>query len=169
MKDYFEISQTINVFDFYKGTLHLWRKNKRLSFFVYLPALMVLVFGMINILLSPKPGQVSVSVIGQALFLLAFTLCFYLVGLFIILLLMRISSPGLFKNTIYTFNHWGMHKKAGPAGYSRPWKDFIKWEETRAFFYIYIKGNDAHVISKKAIDEKEQAEFRDFLKGRFMQ
>ena len=130
---------------------------------------MVLILGMMSILASPKPGQVSVSVIGQALFLLAFTLCFYLVGFFIILLLMRMARPGLFKNTNYTFNHWGMHKKAGLAEHSWPWKEIIKWEETRSFFYIYIKGNDAHIISKKAIDEKEQEEFRDFLKDRFMQ
>jgi hypothetical protein len=168
MKDYFEIRQTINVFDFYKGVFRVWLKNKKLRFFVYLPALGVLIFGLMTILASPKPGQVFVSVIGQALFVLGFTLCFYLAGLFIILLLMRAARPGLFKDTIYTFNHWGMHKKAGPAEYSWPWKDCVKWEETRSLFYIYIKGNDAHIISKKAIDEKEQEEFRDFLKDRFM-
>jgi hypothetical protein len=169
MKDYFEIRQTLSLIDFYKGTLRVARKNKRFRFFVYLPALGVLIFGMMSILASPKPGQESVSVIGQALFLLAFTFSFYLVGFFIILLLLRMAKPGLFKNTIYTFNHWGMHKKAGPAEYSWPWKEIIKWEETRSLFYIYIKGNDAHIISKKAIDEKEQEEFRDFLKDRFMQ
>jgi hypothetical protein len=30
-----------------------------------------------------------------------------------------------------------------------------------------FKGDDAHIILKKAIDEKEQEEFRDFLKDRF--
>ncbi|HET6996106.1 MAG TPA: YcxB family protein, partial [Chitinophagaceae bacterium] len=108
------------------------------------------------------------SVIGQLLFLLAFTLCFYLVGFFVSLLLMRTVRPGFFKN-IYTFNHWGMHKKEGTADYSIPWKDFTKWEETWSFFYIYINNGDAHIISKKAIDEKEQEEFRDFLKDRSMQ
>jgi hypothetical protein len=168
MKDYFEIHQTISLFDLYKGTLRVGRKNKKVRLFVYFPALGVLIFGMMSILASPKPVQVSVTVIVQALFVFAFTVCFYLVGFFIMLLLMRMTGAGTFKNTIYTFNHWGMHKKAGPSEYSLPWKDIIKWEETRSLFYIYVKGNDAHLISKKAIDEKELEEFRDFLKDRFM-
>jgi hypothetical protein len=167
MKDYFEIHQTISVFDYYKGAFRVWLKNKKLRFFIFLPALGVLIFGLMSILGSPKPGQASVSAIGQALFLLAFTLCFYLVGFFIILLLFRMAKPEFFKNTIYTFNHWGMHKKAGSAEYSWPWKDIVKWQETKSFFYIYLKGDDAHIILKKAIDEKEQEEFRDFLKDRF--
>jgi YcxB-like protein len=169
MRDKFEIHQTISLFDFYKGGLYLWRKNKKLMFFIYFGPLILLILGVLNILLSPKPGQVSVSVLSQVLFLLAFTICFYLVGFFIILLLIRVLKPGHFKNTIYTFNHWGMHKKAGASEYTMPWKGFIKWNETKSFFFLYVTDNDAHIISKKVIKEPEQKELRDFLIDRFTQ
>ncbi len=169
MRDNFEIIQTISLFDFYKGALHLWRKNKKLRFFIYLPAVMVLVFGLMSIVGSSKPGQASISVFGQVLFLLAFTIGFYLVAFFVILVLMRLMRPGFFKDNLYTFNHWGMYKKAGATEYSRSWKDFSRWEETTSFFFLYIGDNDAHIISKKILNAKEQQEFRDFLNDRFAQ
>jgi len=129
---------------------------------------MLLAIGMVSILLSPKPGKESVSVFSQALFLLAFTICFYLAALLILLLLLRTLKPGHFTNTLYVLNHWGMHKKIGAAEYSIPWREFTKWEETKSFFLLYLK-NDAHIISKKAIREDEQTDLRVFLKDRFEQ
>jgi YcxB-like protein len=172
MRDKFEIIQTMSVFEFYKGTIYVLRKNKKLRRIVFLPALMLLIFGLLSIPGSSKPGQMSVSVLSQVLFLLGFTICFYVVGFFIILLLMRVLRPALFKNTVYTFNHWGMYKKIGATEYSIPWRDFTGWEETRSFFILYVavkNAQDGHIISRKAFDEKERHEFIEFLKERFSQ
>jgi hypothetical protein len=172
MRDKFEIVQTMSVFDFYKGTIRVWRKHKKLRFFVFLPALMLLIFGLLSIPGSSKPGQVSVSVLSDVLFLLVFTICFYVAGLFILLLLMRVLRPALFKNISYTFNHWGMYKRMEAREYSIPWRDFTGWEETRSFFILYVgvkNAQDGHIISRKGLDEKEWHEFIEFLKERFSQ
>lgn len=131
------------------------------------PLLGLLIIGIMSVIGSSKPGQEIVTLLSELLFLLAFLVCFYIASLFLILVVMRIVKPGFFKNTIYTFNDWGMHKKAGKAEYSRPWKGFTRWGETRSFFYLYMPNNDAHMISKKSLQENEQKEFRTFLTDRF--
>lgn len=143
----------------------MFLRNKKLRVFLFLAPTILFIIGLVSIPMSPKPWQGLASTLTQTLSLLAFTIGFYFVGIFILTILLRVIRPGIFVNTVYLFNHWGMHKKMGTVEYSIPWRDLVKWKETKSFIFIHVK-NDAHVLSKKAISMQEQNDLRDFLNYR---
>lgn len=165
MQETFKITQDITVFEFWKGVVYVFIKSKKLIQVIFIGPAVILMLGIIYVILSSNPWNAAISTIGQLLVLLIFLVCFFAAGFFLLTIMMRLLRPGHFKNTVYEFNNWGMHKKAGDAEYTRPWKGFAKWQETKSFFLLYIAKNDAHIICKKYFSESELISFRSFLEN----
>ena len=74
------------------------------------------------------------------------------------------------KNVTYKFTHWGMEKTGNGIEFTRPWRGFQKYIETKSFFLLYIADADAHFIQKRMFKNSEEIdEFRNFLDENIVQ
>lgn len=162
MKESFEIKQETHILDFCKVAISLGFKNKKLRRLYYLLIIIGSIVGLLEFA-SPKPNWLHA--ISNLLIIVIFPLLFFIVAGFILTVLLYFIRPDFFKAT-FLLNHWGMSKKTATAEYSRPWSGFIKWKETKSFFLLFIVEHDAHIITKKNINETDIPDFRKFLGDR---
>jgi hypothetical protein len=159
MKESFEIKQQTTPGEFYKLTVSLSFKNKKIRR-IYFLIVAVGTISSLTELLSPKPSWVQV-VAGFMIGAL-FPLIFFLVGSFVLILLIYMIRPGFFRAT-YFLNHWGMIRTSAKAEIQLSWSRFLKWKETKDFFLLFIVEHDVHIISKRNLEQQDLPELRTLL------
>ena len=166
MQDTYIISQEFTFLE-YLGILYdqLLRMKivKRLFIFA-------IIVGLLNAILNTLPiaGKIIWYVaIGQFLLLPFFLIMFFIIVGALITFLLMILKPKLFTKIKITFTHWGMEKKGDTINYSSPWSKFIKYKETKKYFFLYISDKEPHLVQKRMFESKTQLEnFRIFISDR---
>jgi YcxB-like protein len=164
-KDEFNILQKLNLWDFYRTSLYVTLKSKRLSWLYYLVTGVGVLNLAMNLTMSPKPNSKFWMLIVQSLLPLFVLLLFIFIGTFIICVLIKLLKPGIFNNMTYQFTNWGLYKKSDTVDYSIPWRNIVKVRETKSFIYLYFSKDDAHVIQKKMFRHSDELQsFKSFMK-----
>jgi len=158
MPDTFTIDHDLNYREYLRVIIYLvirmkiMKKIFLLSFFGFL-AIAIFILALytaknhdwsvivFQVIITPVMPVLSLSV-----FLFFFSTLFYL------------FRPRLFRNITYRFTHWGMEKTGKGFEYSRPWRNFSEFRETKSFFLLYISPGNAHIIQKRMFKNTGEAE-----------
>ena len=134
----------------------------------------VTIAGLLNaILISfliPVKKVIWYIVIGQFLLILFFLFMFFIIlGALLVFLFMKIK-PRLFTKTVLTFTHWGMERDGETFTYTTPWSKFLKFTETKQYFFLLITDKESYVIQKRMLEnDSEMKSFKLFISERIGQ
>ncbi|MBV4357144.1 YcxB family protein [Pinibacter aurantiacus] len=118
----------------------------------------------ITIFATPTGKETNYASAFSALWVPFVIAAFFLAFGALAAIVLRIVRKNHFNNIVYTFNEWGMEKTGVGIEYTRPWKGFTHYQESRNFIFLYIPGEDAHVIQKRMFDSNETEEiFRSLI------
>jgi hypothetical protein len=163
-KEEFIIPQKLSLWDYYRVSIYVTVRSKRISWLFYvLPAVGILNL-CINLLASTKKDSpLWVMVLQSLLPILVFLVFLFGVSL-IICIIIKLLKPGIFKNMTYQFTHWGLYTKSDLVDDSVPWRNLVKVKETKSFIFLYFSKEAAHVIQKKMFRHVDELEhFRNFM------
>jgi len=156
MSNEFIIPQKLSLWDYYRVSLYVGIRNKRLRWVFYF----VIGVGVLNLFanlgLNQKPVNNYLVLILQSLLPLLILLLFFYGGSLIICFLIMRLNPGIFSNMTYQFTHWGMYKRSDTVDYSIPWRSIVKVKDTKSFIYLYSSNDMAHVIQKKKFRNNDE-------------
>ncbi|NOT93368.1 YcxB family protein [Ferruginibacter sp.] len=165
-KDEFIIPQKLSLWDFYRTSLYVTLRSKRLSWLYYFVTGVGVLNLFVNIAASAKAAGPIWILVLQSLLPLLVLMLFLFGGTFIICVVIKLLKPGIFNNMTYQFTHWGLYKKSDIVDYSIPWRNIVKVKETRSFIYLYFSKDDAHVIQKKMFRHVDELQsFKIFMKA----
>ena len=164
MVNEFIIPQKLSLWDYYRASLYLGIRNKRLRRLLYFIAIIGVLNLVLTLGLNTKPNNTTLIPVFQVLLPFLILVLFFFAGTFIICGLIKLLRPGIFKNMTYQFTHWGMYKKSDTIDHSIPWRNIIKVKETGSFIFLYISKDDAHVIQKKKFRHADELQsFKSFI------
>lgn len=161
MEDSFVIEQNLTFREFFLSSFNYYIAKKVLKMFL----LILLAFSVLEVFLGiitinnlSFPVLVGtfapIVVIVFLLITLTFLVCFFTYK----------SKPYLFQNVSYEFTHWGVVRNGEKTDFSKPWRDFEKFKETKEFFLLYIANTDFHIIQKRMFKDFDEMErFRALL------
>jgi len=163
MVNEFIIPQKLSLWDFYRASLYLGIRNKRLRRLLYFIAIIGVLNLVLTLGLNTKPNNTTLIPVFQVLLPFLILVLFFFAGTFIICGLIKLLRPGIFKNMTYQFTHWGMYKKSDTIDHSIPWRNIIKVKETGEIIGGYnplewkssgfnIKAKDSFIFSFKNKD-----------------
>ena len=164
IKDEFVIPQKLGLWDFYRVSLYVTLRSKRLSWLYYFLTGVGALNLFLTIAASPKSNSPIWKMVLQGMLPLLVLLLFLFVGTFIICVLIKLLKPGIFNNMTFQFTNWGLYKKSDTVDYSIPWRNIAKVKETKSFIYLYFSKDDAHVIQKKMFRHTDELQsFKSFM------
>src|SRR5882724_13211458 len=103
MQDRFFIQQQLSIAEFYKASLYLGLRNKRLKKIYFMVLGLMCLLGLSNLFLLPKTDEKWYVTVLQVITPPLFPVIFLFAGTFILCVLMMVIKPNNFKNIIYEF------------------------------------------------------------------
>ena len=162
MESSLKIDQDLSFTEYLRSALYYFNNKKLIIFlaiiyiFPLLPDILALFtipkfrFNYISLYLSLVP---IVLLLITALIVI-FIACFYF----------YYAKPQYFKNISYSITHWGIIRNSETSGFSKSWREIVKYKETKNSFLVYISARDFQVIQKRKFKNSEDiSNFRDLL------
>lgn len=173
MKDSYTVVQTLTWMEYFRLSVYGMFRTKMIRVIVSFVSIICVLGIFTDILLADHNNKTRLlSSILEAVGTPVIVILFFIVGAFLMTLLIAKFKPHIIRDITYRFTHWGMERSGGVPDISIPWRDIQSIRQTNNFFVINfkIKGyQDGYGIKKSNFHSSEELqEFMDFVTGKII-
>ncbi|WP_276485294.1 YcxB family protein [Paraflavitalea pollutisoli] len=145
----FTIDQDLTLKEYLLAVLFLIRKSKRVKRFALYAIIAVILVQVLVQTGMPKPFDLTWVLIG--VFPVFVMLLFYLVALLLLMTLLYVAKPGLFRQATYELTHWGVTRHSDRNGFAKPWREVQRYKESEHFFILFTNSFEFQIIQKNRV------------------